>query len=245
MQSEPIRGFIFLSRGGAPPFGDFFLIAGTYGNKSGKAEIPAIAGTLASLYYSTLDYFWVCYRLMWPCWGHIESFLPLHTSLRYSDSKLASPPRGGGGGECHFHIDGVGDVPLDRVWFSSHHHWHRISKSAKLATPFITGLLPSPVFMSGPRSRHQWRCVRDETDFYECMRIHWRIESPSVPVPTNLESTLDRELLSPSHRVCIWKFLVRYIVTGCIFCAPSGFRQDHRPMEVPLPPPHPPGHHPN
>ena len=28
----------------------------------------------------------------------------------------------------HFHIDGVGDVPLDRVWFSSHHHWHRIDR---------------------------------------------------------------------------------------------------------------------
>ena len=27
------------------------------------------------------------------------------------------------------------------------------------------------------------------------------------------------------NRVCIWKFLVRYIVTGCIFCAPSGLRQ--------------------
>ena len=51
----------------------------------------------------------------------------------------------------------------------------------------------------------------------------------------NLESTLDRETLSPSHRVCIpciWKFLVRYIVTGCIFCAASGLRQG----QVPPPP---------
>ena len=104
------------------------------------------------------------------------------------------------------------------------------------------------MFMSGPRSRHRRRCVRDATYFYECMMIHSRIESPSVPVPTNLESTLDREL-SPSHRVCIWKFLVRYIVTGCIFCAPSGLRQGqvfHPPqrhvpatvnMEVPPSPP--------
>ena len=59
------------------------------------------------------------------------------------------------------------------------------------------------MFMTGPRSRHQRRCVPDATDFYECLMIHNRIESSSVPVPTNLESTLDRETLSPSHRVCI------------------------------------------
>ena len=55
------------------------------------------------------------------------------------------------------------------------------------------------MFMSGPRSRHQRRCVRDASYFKECMMIHSRIESPSVPVPTNLESTLDRETLSPSQ----------------------------------------------
>ena len=87
------------------------------------------------------------------------------------------------------------------------------------------------------------------------MNVWWytaEIESPSVPVPTNLESTLDRETLSPSlspsHRVCIWKFLVRYIVTGCIFCAPSGLRQGQvftpsgtpYPVERWVPPPPPP-----
>ena len=76
------------------------------------------------------------------------------------------------------------------------------------------------MFMTGPRSRHQRRCVRDATDFYECMMIH-RIESPSVPV----------------YRVCI-KFLVRYIVTGCICCAPSGLRQGQ--VFTPPPPTAPP-----
>ena len=50
-------------------------------------------------------------------------------------------------------------------------------------------------------------------------------------------------------RVCIWTFLVRYIVTGCIFCAPSGLRQGqvfdpqrhpppvHMKVECPPPPP--------
>ena len=35
------------------------------------------------------------------------------------------------------------------------------------------------------------------------------------------------------NRVCIWKFLVRYIVKGCIFCAPSGLRKG----QVLTPPP--------
>ena len=64
------------------------------------------------------------------------------------------------------------------------------------------------MFMTSPRSRHQRRRARDATDFYECMMIHSRIESPSVPVQ------------------CMhMKVLVRYIVTGCIFGAPSGLRQ--------------------
>ena len=104
------------------------------------------------------------------------------------------------------------------------------------ATPFVTGLVPglptgfpSPtMFMAGPRSRHQrrdgacgttmfktgprsrhqrWR-ARDATDFYECMMIHSRIESPSAPVQ------------GMHMKVC-----VRYIVTGCILCALSGLRQ--------------------
>ena len=40
------------------------------------------------------------------------------------------------------------------------------------------------------------------------------------------------------NRVCIWKFLVRYIVTGCIFCAPSGLWQG----QVLNPPAAPPTH---
>ena len=64
------------------------------------------------------------------------------------------------------------------------------------------------MFMTGPRSRHQRWCVRDATDFYECMMIHSRM------------------IVRPyQYRVCKLKFLVRYIVTGCIFCAPSGLRQ--------------------
>ena len=54
------------------------------------------------------------------------------------------------------------------------------------------------------------------------------------------------------NRVCVWKFLARYIVTGCIFCAPSGLWQGqilnpqrhpltHLSVECPPPPPPPPG----
>ena len=113
-------------------------------------------------------------------------------------------PSGGGGGTSI--IDGGGDVPLDRDDFpvitvdtgylnrpnwllAGYSVYHRVASQPTM-------------FMTGPRSRHQRRCVRDATDFFfnECMMIHSRIESPSVPVtvPTNLASTLDREILSPS-----------------------------------------------
>ena len=95
--------------------------------------------------------------------------------------------------------------------------YHRVASLASQPT----------MFMTGPRSRHQRRCVRDHNVYdrpaisapataragrnrflYECMMIHSRIESPSV-------------LVQGMHM----KVLVRYIVTGCIFCAPSGLRQ--------------------
>ena len=97
-----------------------------------------------------------------------------------------SRPGGGGG---HFHIDGDGDVPLDGQGM--------ILRSSPLT---CTGYLNRPnwlladysvyhrvasqptMFMTGPRFPPQRRCVRDATAFYECLMIHSRIESPSVPV---------------------------------------------------------------
>ena len=99
---------------------------------------------------------------------------------------------------------------------------------------------PLRTALTGPRSRHQRRRARDATDFYECMMIHSRIESPSVPVQGIIMHNF-------------MKVLVRYIVTGCIFCAPSGLRQGQvfdppppaapppRPNESRVPPPPPPG----
>ena len=81
----------------------------------------------------------------------------------------------------------------------------------------------------------QRRRVRDGTDLYECMMIHSTIKSPSV-------------LVQGMHM----KVLVRYIVTGCIFCAPSGLKQGQvfdppaappPPVQIKVesPPPPPPG----
>ena len=56
------------------------------------------------------------------------------------------------------------------------------------------------MFMTGPQSRHQrcdGACGTQQIFMKLYMMIHSRIESPSVPVPTNLESTLDRELSPP------------------------------------------------
>ena len=65
------------------------------------------------------------------------------------------------------------------------------------------------MFMTGPRSRHQRRCVRDATDFEFFISFYCKTIGQGIS----------------EVWVCIWKFLVRYIVTGCSFCAPSGLRQ--------------------
>ena len=54
--------------------------------------------------------------------------------------------------------------------------YHRIASRASQP-----GSQPT-MFMTSPRYRHQRRRERDATYFYECMMIHSRIESQSVPV---------------------------------------------------------------
>ena len=84
------------------------------------------------------------------------------------------------------------------------------------------------MFMTGPRprSRHQQRCVRDATDFEFFISFYCK-------------TTIGQGL----SEVCniatgmLMKVLVRYIVTGCIFCAPSVFvtGQVWTPSGTPLP----------
>ena len=62
-----------------------------------------------------------------------------------------------------------------------------------------------------PAIWHQRRRARDAADFYECMMIHSRIESPSVLIPYNYTGY---SIIQGMHM----KVLVRYIGTRCIFC---------------------------
>ena len=77
------------------------------------------------------------------------------------------------------------------------------------------------MFMTGPRSRHQRRCVRDATDFYECMMIHSRIESPSEPV-----------------QGMYMKVFSKVYCDRVYFCAANGLRQGQ--VFTPPPPAAPP-----
>ena len=96
--------------------------------------------------------------------------------------------------------------------------YHRVASQASQP-----GSQPT-MCMTGPRSRHQRRCVRDATDF--------------------------EFLISFYCKTTIWKFLVRYIVTGCIFvrravwdrvrfCPPPPSDTPY-PVERWVPPPPPP-----
>ena len=119
------------------------------------------------------------------------------------------------------------------------------------AIPFITGLLPRAsqlgsqptMFMTAPRSRHTRRCVRDATDFEFFISFYCK---------TTIGQGISEVFNIATGNAYSWKFLVRYIVTGCIFCTPSGLRQgqvlnpqQHPPTqlrgECPPPPPPPEG----
>ena len=80
------------------------------------------------------------------------------------------------------------------------------------------------MFMTGPRSRHQRRWVRDATDFYECMMIHSRIESPSVPVQGMHMKVFSKVYCDRVYFLCAERF-----ETGSGFHYPSS----------PSPPPYP------
>ena len=91
------------------------------------------------------------------------------------------------------------------------------------------------MFMTGSRSRHrQQRCLHAGRPGGTLWQISDRVY-PGVQY---------------CNRLCVWKFLVRYIVTGCIFCAPGDLWQGqvlNPPAAPPLPswdsssPPPPPG----
>ena len=157
---------------------------------------------------------------------------PLMRSSGDRDCSASKKPGG------HFHyIDGGGDVPLDRVWFSGHHHWHRISKSAWLATGgllrlsqgcfpagfpahnvYVRPAISAPVTVRVGRNRFLW--MYDDT----------QQNRESVCTSTN-ESWINARsrnslpLSLPLTGYAYESFLARYIVTGWIFCAPSGLRQ--------------------
>ena len=152
-----------------------------------------------------------------------EYFFP---GLFFSTSGVKSPGGGwGGGGTSILTVTGTrydfAVITID-TGYLNRPNW-------LLADDYVYHRVASQptMFMTGPRSRHQRWCVRDHN------MIHSRIDSPSVP--------------RYQYRICIWKFLVRYIVTGCIFCAPSGLRQGQVftppskwESSAPLPPPPPP-----
>ena len=137
--------------------------------------------------------------------------------------------RGGG----HFHIEGDGDVPLDRVWFCGHQYWHRVSCGPFAVINIGTGYLNRPNWLLAVYSVYH----RVASQGFPAHNVYDR---PAIWAPATVQYC---------DRVCIWIFLVRYILTGCIFCAPSGLRQGqvfdpqrHPPvhMKVECPPPPPP-----
>ena len=110
--------------------------------------------------------------------------------------------------------------------------YHRVASRASQPT----------MFMTGPWTRRQWRCVRDAHAL--CLWQARDLGNSSgacvrdaragrnrfrVFISFYCKTTIGQGIIIRGvqycNRLCIWTFLVRYIVTGCIFCAPSGLRQ--------------------
>ena len=144
----------------------------------------------------------------------IEILIPLSPILFAILSPFTrSPPPPPGGGILPLWKVG-GDVPLDRVWFftvinidtgylnrpkwllTGYSAYHRVAFRASQPT----------MFMTGPRSRHQQRCVACGT--------HWGGTQQISSFHFFLLQNINRDRVyirgvQYCNRVCIWKFLVR------------------------------------
>ena len=126
---------------------------------------------------------------------------------------------------CDFAVINIGTGYLNRPnWLlAGYSVYHRVASRASQPT----------MFMTGPRSRHQRPRVRDATEFYECMMIHSRIESPSIPVQGMHMKVFSKVYCDRVYFLCAERF-----ETGSGFEPPAARGIQ---MRVDCPPPPPPG----
>ena len=142
---------------------------------------------------------------------------------------------GPGGGGGHLHIEGDGDVPLDRVWFCGHQYWHRVSCGPLAVINIGKWYLNRPNWLLAGYS------------------VYHRVASQGFPARFSAHNVYDRPAIwAPAtvqycDMVCIWTFLVRYcdrVYFVCTerFATGSGFRPPAAPpstwkSSAPPPPP--------
>ena len=134
---------------------------------------------------------------------YVYKWLKREINSRVSGAGLTSlagrtlSPGGGGGG--HFHIEGDGEVPLDRVWFCGHQYWHRVYCGPLAVINIGTGYLNRPNWLLAGYS------VYHRVASHAGFPAHNVYDRPAIWAPATVQYC---------DRVCIWTFLVRYIVTG-------------------------------
>ena len=156
---------------------------------------------------------------------------------------ISPPPPPGGGGYFHywrwlgraagqgmiFTVINIDTGYLNNWLLAGYSVYHRVASRASHPTMFMTGpAISAPATVRAGRNR-----FRVFISFYCKTTIGQGIS----------------EVCNIATGYALWKFLVRYIVTGCIFCAPSGLRQGPvlnppaappYPVESWVPPPPPP-----
>ena len=103
---------------------------------------------------------------------------PVSITGMYVKGAIRMVPGEGGGGTSI--IDGGGDMPLDRVWFSRSSILTYIASWASQP-----GSQPT-MFMTGPRSRHQRQYVQDATNFEFLISFYCRTIGQGISEVCNI-----------------------------------------------------------
>ena len=151
---------------------------------------------------------------------------------------MGSPP-GGGGAPPLWKV--IGTCRWTGYVFAGHQYWHRVSNRPNvvitIGTGYQIGLMWSSPLTQGikiglrlsqdrvPIVFYDRPAIQAEAFFFSCQL--------SIPNQTGYIRGVQY-----CNRVCIWMFLVRYIMTGCIFRAPSAIWQGQ--VLTPPPPAAPP-----
>ena len=105
--------------------------------------------------------------------------------------------------------------------FAGHQYWHRVSNRPNVVITIITGYQNRPSFITGSRAHSVLWQGRDPGGGDDLFFLGG---GGACQLSIANETGYIRGV-QYCNRVCIWMFWIRYIMTGCLFRAPSAIWQ--------------------